>query len=91
MLTSLTHGVCVSTVSPQGVVPVGHQLPGGEAQRPGGLGDQAGDGTRKQLAGGDVPEERLLHRVTVGSKAHRSPLFCFCFVFFVTLAVAVSC
>lgn len=63
------------------MVPVGHQLPGGEAQRPGGLGDQAGDGTRKQFAGGDVPEERLLLRLTVGSRAHRSPQFCF-FVFF---------
>lgn len=55
------------------MVPVWHQLPGGEAQQPGGLGDQAGDGTRKQLAGGDVPEERLLHRVTVGSPARRQP------------------
>lgn len=55
------------------MVPVGHQLPGGEAQRPGGLGDQAGNGTRKQFAGGDVPEERLLHRLTVGSKPGRLP------------------
>lgn len=58
-------GLLVS-VYPQGVVPVGHQLPGGEAQQHGGLGDQAGNGTGEQFAGGDVPEERLLHNVTVG-------------------------
>lgn len=66
--TPLAEVTCPSTVYPQGMVPVGHELPGGEAQRPGSLGDQAGNGTRKQFASGDVPEERLLHRHTVGNK-----------------------
>lgn len=65
------------SVYSQGVVPVRHELPGGEAQRPGGLGDQAGNGTRKQFAGGDVPEERLLHSDTVGNKLRFFVFFTF--------------
>lgn len=48
------------------MVPVGHQLPGREAQQPGGVGDQTGNGARKQFLGGAVPKEGLLHSRRVG-------------------------
>lgn len=54
--------------SPQGVVPVGHQLPGCETQQPGSVGDQTGNGAGKQFLGGAVPKEGLLHSRRVGLK-----------------------
>lgn len=50
------------------MVPVGHQLPGCEAQQPGCVGDQAGNGAGKQFIGGAVPKEGLLHSRRVGLK-----------------------
>lgn len=66
--------------SPQGVVPVRHQLPGCETQQPGCVGDQTGNGTRKQYVGSDVSEKGLLHSREVGWNLCVS--CCFFFVLF---------
>lgn len=48
------------------MVPVRHQLPGGETQQPRRVGDQTGNGAGKQFIGGDVSEKGLLHCREVG-------------------------
>lgn len=61
--------------SPQGVVPVRHQLPSCETQQPRRVGDQTGNGTGKQFLGSDVPEKGLLHSRRVGLNLTYLPMF----------------
>lgn len=75
-LSELQHNLslCISPSlsfhpSSQGVVSVGHQLPGCETQQLGSMGDQTGNGAKwKQFLGGPVPKEGLLHSRRVGLK-----------------------
>lgn len=84
-LTSPSASLPLSHPSPQGVVPVRHQLPDCETEQPGSVGDQTGNGAGKQFLGSAVPKEGLLHSRRVGLKDY---IFFF-FVYSIEIWVSV--